>query len=216
VKVFIYINGIDTFPGDTRNWNARAVTWTHTRLNVNVLEDVHEGEANVAEKVEYFCGPIGAAFGQDERADKLVELLEEYRKRPDCEIHIAAHSNGAKVTLEGLKLLGWPTVKSLHLVCAVCEADFRWNGLNDALWHKRVGRVHVYRGGRDWALKLAHTWPAKLLGYGILGLHGPRQVWREFMVDDRVVVMDWPDFGHGTCWEPKHFDRTMRHLTSRL
>ncbi len=198
-RVHIFVNGILTFPGSSRNWTGRAVTWTH--LNTEAR----------AEKVEYFCGPIGRALGQRERAEKFAATLQHYQ---GWQAIAVGHSNGADVILDGLRLAAWPRLEELHLVCGACEADFNTNGLNLALLNDRIGKVFVYIGDRDQALRLAHTLPAQLLGYGVLGLHGPRNV--RANVRDRVGELHWPDYGHSDCWHDDHFAQTMKHFTGAM
>lgn len=192
-SVTIFVNGILTFPGDTRDWNYRAVVWTHLKTESH------------AQAVEYFCGPIGRAFGQRKRAAKIVELLQAYE---GWEITLVGHSNGCAVILAALaSTLVYPMIKAIHLVSGACDADFDHNGLNEALEDGRVGSVGVYIGGKDMALRLASHWIGRVLGYGVLGLHGPRNV--SDAARPKVGILEWPTFGHSDCWRPEHFDRTM-------
>lgn len=198
-SVIIFVNGILTFPGDTRDWNYRAVVWAHLKTELH------------AQAVEYFCGPIGRAFGQRKRAAKIVELLQAYA---DWDIILVGHSNGCAVILKALaSTLVYPHIKAIHLVSGACEADFVRNGLNEAIEDGRVGFVGVYCGGKDLALRLASRWLGRALGYGVLGLHGPRNVSPN--ARDSVGELTWPSFGHSDCWLPEHFDRTMKHFFSQ-
>ncbi len=221
--ILLCVPGINTFPGDAKNWNLRAGTWVNRAAPAAGCR---------AQSIEYFCGPLGRAFGQQRRALNLCELLTAYA---GWEIHLVAHSNGAAVTLLALELAGWPPVAALHLVSAACGADFWANGLNQALGAVRpdtaapqllekvrlrqapparrlgsVGRVLVYSGGKDRALRLASGWLGRALGYGVLGLHGPQNVAPE--IADRVGVLNWPEYGHSTCWAAELFDQTMKHF----
>ena len=194
--VFIFIPGIDTWPGSSRNWDGRAVTWIHTHSE------------DQAEKVEYFCGPIGRAFGQKDRENKLRRTLNFYRGR---DITLVGHSNGAAVILQMMAAnTNWPRIQNLHLVCGACEADFNINGLNQLMTQGKVQSVFVYVAEADLALRLAHSWPAKMLGYGVMGLHGPQNVLDSVKRD--VGLLSWPHFGHSDCWQDRNFDRTMQHF----
>lgn len=196
-QITIFVNGILTWPGDTRDWNYRAVVWTQLRV---------EGMRTMA--VEYFCGPIGRAFGQRKRAAKITELLNAYA---GYEITLVGHSNGCAVILAALSAsLVYPNIAAIHFVSGACEADFERNGLNEALEDGRVGKVYIYVGGKDRALKLASRLIGRALGYGVLGLHGPKNVTVAAM--EKVGVLKWPSYGHSDCWKPEHFDRTMRHF----
>lgn len=205
-QVFIFINGIMNLPGEALNWNDRAVTWTHVNRSVNAKLLM------VAEKVEYFCGPIGRAFGQDQRAKKLTRMLGFYL---GWDIVLVGHSNGAAVILDALEMAGWPRIEEVHFVSGACEADFDRNGLNDALSRNRIGKVTVYCGGKDGAMRYARSWFARLLGYGTLGLHGPRNVAASISKAGRVATFLWRSFGHSTCWNEDHFDATMSYFVKQ-
>lgn len=195
--IYLFVNGIATWPGAFTNWNKRAVTYTHTHTE------------NRAEAFEYFCTPLSRPFREDQRAKHFARAVSEYAGK-GWNIICVGHSNGAAVILEGLKDLGWPRVEALHLVCGACEADFEKNGLNGALNCGWVGRVCVYVAGMDDALRLAHTIPGKLLGYGTLGLHGPLNVAHD--VEQLVGELRWRYYGHSDCWLPHNFTKTMEHF----
>ena len=192
--IFLFVNGIATWPGNFTNWNKRAVTCTHTTTE-------HRAEA-----FEYFCTPISRPFREDERARHFARAVHEYSRR-GWKIICVGHSNGCDVILDGLKRAGWPRVEAIHLVCGACEADFAVNGLNASLYLNKVGSVFVYNAEQDWALPLAHSLPGKLLGYGTLGLNGALHI--ADSIKDRVVQNWWRDYGHSTCWLPENFKNTM-------
>ena len=162
-----------------------------------------------AEAFEYFCTPLTRPFREDERAKHFARSLHEYTKA-GWKIICVGHSNGCDVILDGLRRADWPRVEALHLVCGACEADFWINGLNNALADDKVGKVFVYCAAKDWALTLAHSLPARLLGYGTLGLHGAQNVYDR--VSNRVGELWWKNYGHSTCWQPEHFKNTMTHF----
>ena len=195
--IYLFVNGIATWPGVFTNWNKRAVTFTHTTSE------------NRAEAFEYFTTPLTRPFKEDQRAKHFARAIKEY-SRLGWNIICVGHSNGCDVILDGLKRGGWPTVAAIHLVCGACEADFARNGLNYAIAFGHVGQVFVYNAEQDWALPLAHTLPGKILGYGTLGLDGALHIADN--VKDQVHQMWWPQFGHSTCWLPAHFEKTMNHF----
>ena len=196
-KILIFVPGILTFPGASRNWSGRAVTWTHIHTEAR------------AEKVEYFCGPIGRAFGQKQRAEKLAATLNHYAG--DWEITLVGHSNGADVILDCLSVYPYfPRISSLHLVNAACQASFERNGLNQLIAHNRVGEVFVYVAKKDLALRLASTVLGRRLGYGTLGLHGPRHLTGPS--ESRTTKILWPDWGHSDCWDDPNLDETLTNF----
>ena len=195
--IYLFVNGVRTWPGNFTNWNKRAVTFTHTHTEAR-------GEA-----FEYFCTFLTRPFREDQRAKHFARALRAYSAL-GWNIVCVGHSNGCDVILRGLRDAGWPRVAAVHLVCGACEADFWKNGLNHALARERIGRVCVYVADKDLALPLAHTIPGKILGYGTLGLHGAQNVYAREA--DRVGELHWKDYGHSTCWLPNHFKTTMAHF----
>lgn len=204
MKAFLLINGIDTFPGCSKNWNGRGVTWVHTNKLARPL-------LARAEKIEYWCSPVGRAFGQRDRCEKLYRTLQFYA---GWDVTVVGHSNGAAVALEMMRdFPGFARIAHLALVCGACESNFHKSGLNDWLEQGSVGRVTVCVAGRDVPLRLAHSLPARLLGYGVMGLGHDLHV--RPSVRDRVTVVRggrWAEYGHSTCWEDQNLDDTMGML----
>lgn len=202
-RVSIFVCGILTFPGASRNWTGRAVTWTHRHTDQR------------AEKIEYFVGPISRAFGQRHRAHKLARTLEFYE---GWDINLVGHSNGCDVILDTLREMPWMPIRSLHLISAACSADSRANGLDELLSGRAVPfsrpsepivqRATVYIAGRDRALLLAGTITGKALGYGTLGRTGP-VIWMH-----PVHVVKEPAYGHSDWFTPDNFDSTMKNVTA--
>lgn len=199
-RIYIYVNGILNFPGQSQNWTGRAVTWTHLNTEAKAW----------AEKVEYWAGPITRVFKNAARAKKLRRTIAFYAG-DGWDIVLVGHSNGCDVILDALPAAGWPRIEHIHFVCAAAEGNFQKNGLNRALHAGDVGGVTVYLAGQDAPLRLAHTLFGKALGYGALGATGPLDVAPE--IQRLVRVHRWPDFGHSDCFEDDVFDRTMRLLT---
>lgn len=192
--VYIYICGILTWPGSSKNWTGKAATWTMTRPK-------HQ-----AEKIEYFSpGLFSRSIGQEARAEKLVKTMHEFLSR-GRRVILVAHSNGCDVALDALRKMGWPEIAELHLISGAIEADFDKNGLNQA--RNKIGRVVVYVAGLDKALALAASPLGRFFGYGALGRTGPINPW--WQVD---VVVE-PEFEHSDWFDDAHFDQTMRLLTN--
>jgi pimeloyl-ACP methyl ester carboxylesterase len=211
-RVFIFVNGILSWPSDADGWTDRAVTWTNIRT-----------ETAVGEKYEYICGPLTRRLKQQRRAEGLAKMCRYYA---DCvgqdphhthkqkwQINLVGHSNGCDIILRTLALLPEHLkIESVHLIAAACEADFDTNGLNRMLWNNRLHWVEIYTGGQDYALKFAKLTSALLnpfgLGYGSLGLTGPGNVNHH-----RVVTNHEPFFGHSSWFEPVQFPTTLTHIT---
>lgn len=178
-----------TLPGDSENWNGKAVTWTH-------IHTPHR-----AEKIEYFVGPVGRVLGQKRRSYKLARTMNFYK---DWEIVLVGHSNGCDVILDSLN--NYPNsynIKALHLIAPACEADFEKNGLNNF----NIDKVNVYIGTKDSALKIASSWIGRLLGYGILGKIGPINA-------KKLVEVTKKEFDHNDWFKKENFDQTMNNLFS--
>ncbi|MDB6022980.1 MAG: hypothetical protein JWQ04_2837 [Pedosphaera sp.] len=193
-RVYIGVNGIRCPPGDPQNWNGMMVDWIHRNTNDRAV------------MFEYYCDVIWRAFFQKSRAEKLAAKIEAYA---GDEIILVGHSNGTDLILKALALMNWPRIEEIHLVSAACEADFKLNGLNGALKRKDIGVVHVWMSGRDSALQLANCWLGRLLGYGVLGLTGPKNVDPE-IESHRIVPTLWSARDHSDCFKPYCFGETMR------
>jgi pimeloyl-ACP methyl ester carboxylesterase len=199
-QIIFFVNGIATWPGDSKNWNKRAVTWTH--LNTSDLR----GQLD-----EYFTTALTVWVHAKDRAENFAELLQQF---DGWDIIIVAHSNGCHVALDALRIAHSVKVRKLHLVAGACDGNFARNGLNWMLKKGQVGSVAVYRGGKDWAMRLCSTLGGKAL-FGIylgdkpLGLGEPQNV-DQFIETDRVKEVFEPAFGHSTWWSPKYFDASMR------
>lgn len=197
--VFIFVNGIMTFPGASDNWNGRATSWALQR-------------GRLAEKCEYFVGPISRMFGQWSRAKKLAKTMRFYYSR-GFKMVLVGHSNGCDVIHKALVRSEWPEVMSLHLIAAASEADFQKTGYNEALRTNRIGEIHCYVGTRDKALWFAsRSWLARGIGYGSLGQDGPRKLASD--VESRVHEVRKP-FSHSTWFDEEDgtFDRLMERIT---
>ena len=198
--VYGLTNGILNWPGSSKNWNGRGVTWLHN----------HDTECQ-AEKIEYFCGIVGRAFGQNDRVLKLYRTFTFYKSRRIIQI---AHSNGCAVLLDALREHDdFPLVDTIHLVCAASDGDFEKNGLNKLLTDGRVGNVFVYMAAKDEALRGADTIIGSILGYGHLGLDGPSNI--SAAVSSRIKVINaapWDNYGHSDCWHDDNFDNTMANF----
>lgn len=190
-RVYIYVNGILTWPGSSKNWNRRAVT--HTHLNTD----------HRAESLEYLSLPFfGRKLGEKKRSKKLLKKIEFYL-HGGFEIVLVGHSNGCDVIADSLKVLFSGAIKEVHLISSAGEADFNKNGINEA--HPDV--VSVWIATKDKALKLAKLKPAKWVGYGDMGAVGPKNA-RE----DLEVKHFKEDFGHSDWFKAEEFDRTMARI----
>lgn len=197
-SVFIHVNGIMTRPGDSRNWNGRATTWTH-------LHTPHR-----AEKLEYFTGPLfSRMIGQRDRIKKLATMIRYYLNE-GWQVSLVGHSNGCGVIIGALKFLNWPRIEEIHLFAGACEADFRVNGLNLAQLGERIGRVVCYVSENDRALAWAASRVGQWFGYGALGRTGPKN-----FLPERTEVIASHDYGHSDWWENAEFEATMRMIFSQ-
>lgn len=197
--LYIFVNGIWNLPSDSRGWNDRAVTWIQTRTE------------HRAEKFEYFAAPLTRRVFQSRHAADLLDLLRSYTRPGHREIHLVAHSNGADLALRALASYRH-YLTSLHLFSPACEPDFILNGLNIRLASRLCGIIPIYIAGQDRAMKLAQLsrtlagWLG--LGYGTLGLDGPRNLCPLYV--DLVPVYREATYGHSDWFTPANFERTMQ------
>ena len=198
-RVFIFINGILSWPGDHNGWTDRAVTWTQTRTE------------HKAEKWEYAAGALTRRLFQEERAES-VAILMRYYETSGFEISLVGHSNGCDIIARILDLRGkrsWyyaGPVRTLHLLSAAAD------GKDFAASYARgdFRRLVLYVAGADQALRLGAVtrtlfgWAG--LGYGSLGLG-------QDIPNVPGVAFRMPEYGHSDWFEKgPRFENTMRRL----
>jgi hypothetical protein len=188
--VYIFVSGILTVPGRVENWTGKAATW------VNLYT------AAKGENIDYLTGV--RRQGELEHVERLTVVMDQYYAN-SWDIVLTGHSNGCDVILDSLVEQNWPPVKALHLISGACEADFERNGLNDA----PIPWISVWVAGQDRALALADTRAGRWLGYGTLGLEGPRNA------AVPVTHVNEPDYDHGDWFLPENFTRTMEIITAQ-
>ena len=201
--VYIYVNGINSWPGTADGWTDRAVTWTHTRTE------------HCAEKFEYWSGPFTRRMRQQWRAEKLAKMMSFYRAR-NIIIRLVGHSNGCDVIIRAMKLVGYK-VDELHLIAPACSENMTENRLPYYLASGKVRQLTLYMAGNDRALRLAYLTEPLLglfgMGYGWLGYVSPDQLEATFGTAARIVYE--PHYGHSSWFDEHLFDRTMRIITGK-
>jgi pimeloyl-ACP methyl ester carboxylesterase len=196
-KVYIFVNGILTRPEDTNGWTDNAEVW------------IERNTGCAATKFEYFAGAVSRRLWQNDRVNKLEDICKKYLGE---KIILVGHSNGCDI-IERLVTRGLLRFHELHLIAAASEADFIKNGYNKALKQDRVGKILVYHSPNDKALKKARLsttlfgWMG--LGYGYLGLIGPKKVDDE--VADRVTSV-CRRLDHSEWFVDHEVERTMRTI----
>lgn len=198
--VHIYVPGIRTKPGASRNWVGRAVTWTHLEIY------------QPAEKVEYYTLAITRPFGQPMRSRKLEKVLRFYQAK-QFHINLACHSNGQDVVMDTLLHMrghGLAFIDRLSIISGAAQADARYSGLNSL--EPYIGQLTVYTAGKDAAMKAADTKFGRLLGYGTTGRDGITHASEALL--KKMTRIHRENYRHGTWFEPTHFDETMRKLTA--
>jgi len=200
--VFLLEHGINTLPSDWRDWTNRGAF------------HVHQHTPHAAQSLEYFAGPLLAHFLHRRLARQFGRMLKAYADAR-WRVVVAAHSNGTRIAVEGMRAAGWPPVAELHLLCGAVDADFERNGLNQAVDSGRVGRVVCYAAGRDLAMRVEDTLLGRRL-FGVrsepLGLYGPLRVRKPLLDSGAVSSHDdafWRAYGHSGCWRGRELDRTM-------
>lgn len=195
---YIFCNGILTKPGVIDNWNVRACTWVDQQTKYR------------AERYEYASDAIFRRIGQEQRVKDLQTVVH---RLSGGDIILVGHSNGCDL-IERLVKRNVHYFKEIHLIAAASENDFRKNGYNDALRKNGVGQIFIYHSPLDEALKQA-KWSTRLfgwlgLGYGYLGLTGPKYISKE--VQHKVISIERP-FNHSEWFTESNFDDTMKLIT---
>lgn len=198
--VFIFVNGIRTFPGDSDNWNGKAVTATLSR----------GPDCVAAEKVEYYTLAITRGMLQAHRAAKLRKVLSRYPDDSFCRV-LVGHSNGCDVIVDALNAsMRAEPVDELLLISPAIGWDCEKTGLSALL---RAGIIrnplHLWIGGKDRALRLGGSFLGGLFGYGALGLRGPKP---GSLSPESAIIRTEPEFGHSTWFEDAHIDDTFDRI----
>lgn len=197
-RIYIFANGILNFPRSSHGWTDRAVIWCEQR-------------GLLAGKFEYFCPALTRRIWQGWNTEKLVDKLAEHRDRP---ITLVAHSNGCELVCRAMRRAIVEGVR-IHFLSPATDASFDRNGLNQAMSDGRVESAAIHWGGRDramwfaWLSLKAFGWLG--LGYGTLGLTGPKNVSPEH--SQRVLSHCEPSFGHSSWFAALWFEQTMRAVT---
>jgi hypothetical protein len=130
---------------------------------------------------------------------------------------LVGHSNGCDILLKAIKGVRGLRGAKLHLISGAAEADFKVNGLNEAMKAGRIDTVTVWVAGKDSALEVWAPISRALvgwlgLGYKNIGATGPSNV--SALVGTRVFQINEPEFGHSTWFEEKHFEETICRIAA--
>lgn len=197
-RTYLFIPGIrqrrdHRKPGD---WADRAASWMRA-------------QGHEAECYEYFSTAIFRRWmgAQNKRVDACREIL-----KGRTGVTLVGHSNGGDIICRLLKKCPQMVFESVHLIAPAVTADFRRNGLNEALISGQVDQLFVYGSENDRALWLGGAsekvfgWMG--LGYGDLGRAGPKHVAPAAACR---LKPDWRNaFDHSTWFVGDHFARTMK------
>lgn len=197
------INGINTVPGDADNWTGKLVT--HVNSILAPANAINENTV-VAEKIEYFRTALTRWLFQRSMTRKIVKTLSYYGRFN--QIHVVVHSNGANAILRALNKTPELVINKLTIISGACPADFEKNGLNDLLLKGQIGRVQIFTAGKDLALKFARL--GRILGFGQLGLTGPKNVVPGLSY--RVKTIHQPEFGHSTWFKADNITLTFAEI----
>lgn len=198
---YVFINGILSTPGDVSAWTDRAEAWVETHCM-----------RSHATRLEYATDAIFRRMHQSARVDDLEAIVKRLAGQ---RIVLVGHSNGCDIIERFIKRKNY-VIDEIHLIAAASEADFEKNGMNNALKLGFIKRVHVYWSKKDGALKKAKLSSTLLswigLGYGYLGLVGPKKV--DPLVQSRVDNTE-RSFDHSEWFSEARFNETMRSVTGK-
>lgn len=200
--VIAFVNGILTRPSDDRAWTDRmAGSFSRVRWTIPV-------------PYEYWSGPLTRRWTQQRHAAALVEACaaaaaaEHAATGVSVPVLLVGHSNGCDIVDRALAL-PWPEHvrrAGVALVAAAAEASFTRTAWGSLYMRDTRFRVRIYCSPRDRALRVGGLTRALApfgLGYGTLGLTGPRDLPPGLSADDpsieaRLSVMR-TELGH-TWW----------------
>ena len=194
--VYININGILTWPGSAKNWNGRAVTW------------IHVNTPHKSEDFEYIIGPLSRRIGQQKRARHLAKMIIFYIDK-GWDVVLLCHSNGCNIGERTLKLIGDRRIKEIHFLAPATSGET----VLECLKTGQVGKLKIYAGGKDCAMKWAKISQIfRFIGLGCGNLGGKSKEELIELVGAKNVIY-CADFKHSTWWNKDIFEATMEAIT---
>lgn len=198
-RFYLFIRGIRGKPNEVGDFAGNAETY--------VDNNFPNYKANT---IPYSAGALTRRITQESNVSKVRTILFGVS---DCGVYLCGHSNGCDL-IERYIRTSTKRIEALHLIAGASEEDFRKNGFNNALSSNKVGKIYVYWSRNDKALQFASktrpflSWMG--LGYGSLGLVGPRYV--SPAVKERVISEEW-DCDHNEYFNAKNFPKIMQDVT---
>ena len=209
--VVIVINGILAWPGSSKGWTDRAVTW--------IMQHAPAWGTVLSEKYEYWRGVLFRWWGRQGLVDDISDLMSGYHANGFARVCIVAHSNGCDLALRAVRDTGARGVV-LHLVAGAADPDFESNGLNRLIENGTVARVHWWRCGRDVALNYlapATRFITRIAGFQSGGSIQDESVYRiDQSVRPRVAFHDYPELGHSDLLSPERLPKTLTKILDHL
>lgn len=204
-RYYLLVNGIRAEArGNVDEWPVLAEDWIENRT------------PHKAGRYGYHVNFWDRWIWQRKHVKNVCTILSRKRAAaPDARLFVVGHSNGAAIACAALAKDQTLRISELHLIAGAVDASFEKNGLNAAIERGQVKRVVCYCSGGDGALKLAKESGRFLrkvgLGYGYLGLVGPRDV----RAPEGVVREVWKnEYDHSSWFDGgARFDDTMARVT---
>lgn len=198
---YIFIGGILGDPESANEWTDKAESYVEMNC-----------EGCGATTLPYHSDVIFRRLGQEERVDNLEIILNRLDGRP---VILVAFSNGGDLVERIVKRKKF-NIEQIHLIAAASESDFRKNGFNHALNTQMVKKIFVYYSKKDRALQGA-KWSSYLaswlgLGYGFLGLTGPKYVTKRLLY--RVGSIPY-ELDHSEYFNCENFTKLMKRITGK-
>lgn len=197
---YVFIPGIFGEPESPSEWIDKAESYIEMNCDAN------------ATTLPYHTDAVFRRMGQEERVDNLCIMLDRIDSRP---IILVAHSNGCDIVERLIKRKRF-NLEQIHLIAAASENDFKKNGYNQALKDGTVKKIFVYWSKKDKALHKA-KWSSYLfswlgLGYGFLGLTGPKNVPKTLLY--KVASLHY-ELDHSEYFNCDNFTKLMKRITGK-
>jgi pimeloyl-ACP methyl ester carboxylesterase len=200
--IWFVVRGIAGSPSNFLEWEYEARDFIIQSLNIPAVA------------ISYATSFLTVWRNRGMRAQRLAAVIQSYAEK-DWRINIIAHSEGTVVATDALRLLCWPRIEQLHLVCGACDADFERLGINQALKLDRLARVHCWMAGHDTAMQFEKLALGRILFqvHKPLGLKGPGNIHPQFknFVQEHWEA-PWDGYGHSDCWLPGNLERTTKQF----
>ena len=182
---YIFVPGVLSYPGSSRAWTDRGVTWINKRMT-----------CDAAEKFEYLALPVTRNLLAARRAAELAAKIDEYPVESFCLV-LVGHSFGCELIRLALQQ-SQRAANFVHLFAPAVPSEPRRHRLKALVSGGKIGFLNLYISGRD-----------RVLTGHFLGGISPEAVRNQFLDEHHTTVRDRM-FGHCAWFAGANFETSLR------